>query len=141
MEWKKQNYMVSDDSTIFDGNRIHEMLKTTYWAAERTRAQIDKSLKNSLSLGLFDQSVQIGFARAVTDYSTFSWICDVIIHNDYRNQGLGKWIIQCLVEHPDISSTRMILATKDAQTLYQKYGFARHPFECMVKKEVLDIRV
>lgn len=134
MHWKRENFIVSDDMNLLDIHKIHEMLKTTYWAAERTISQIEISLKNSLSLGLFDRSVQVGFARAVTDFSTFSWICDVIIHQDYRNQGLGKWIVQCIVEHPDISSTRMILATKDAQTLYQQFGFSRHPFECMVKK-------
>ena len=112
MEWKKEQYLITDDAGLFHISEIYELLKTTYWGSGRTEAQIKKSLEHSLAIGLFDGTSQIGLSRAVTDYVTFSWICDVVVHDDYRNRGLGKWMLQCLFEHPDITSTRMILVSK-----------------------------
>jgi GNAT superfamily N-acetyltransferase len=135
MEWKKEQYRVTDDAGEFHINEICELLKKTYWGFDRTEKQIKKSLEHSLAVGLFDGTRQIGFSRAVTDYVTFSWICDVVVHDDYRSKGLGKWMLQCLFDHPEIISTRMILVTKDAQDLYRKYGFIDHPYGCMLKKD------
>src|SRR4051812_37516458 len=135
MERNHGEYTLSDTPDRMDSHAIHELLKTSYWANTRTIEQVKKSIKNSLCLGLFYNGSQVGFARAVTDYSTFSCICDVIIHKDHRKKGLGKLVMKCLLEHPSISSTRMILVTKDAQKLYEQYGFQKHPYECMIKKE------
>jgi len=135
MEWRKGNYMITDNADLLNVNKIYELIRVTYWGAARTEAQTRKSLQHSLSVGLFDGNIQIGFARAVTDYATFSWICDVVVQEEYRSQGLGKWMLQCLFEHPDIVATRMILVTKDAQELYRKYGFTDHPYGCMLKMD------
>ncbi len=65
----------------------------------------------------------MGLARVVTDYATFAWVCDVFIIPEQRKNGLGKWLIECVVSHPDLKDLRRILlATRDAHELYHQYG-------------------
>ncbi len=95
----------------------------SYWAQNRPLETIQKSIQNSLCFGLYDGEQQIGFARVVTDYATFAWLCDVFVLDAYRGQGLGKWLVESLVQHPDLKNIRrMILATRDAHELYRAYG-------------------
>jgi GNAT superfamily N-acetyltransferase len=76
-----------------------------------------------LCFGVYRQDKQAGFARVVTDYSTFAWLCDVFILPEFRGLGLAKWLVQTIVEYPDFGHLRrFILATKDASSLYQKYA-------------------
>jgi len=70
---------------------------------------------------------QIGFGRVVTDYTVFSWVADIVIDSPYRGRGLGKWMMTCIAEHPLIRHTQMVLQTRDAHSLYEKYGFDRNP--------------
>jgi GNAT superfamily N-acetyltransferase len=73
---------------------------------------------------MYDQEKQIGFARVVTDYATHAWLCDVFIHEDYRGRGLGKWLMDFVLAHPDLSTIkRWALATSDAHDLYRQFGF------------------
>ena len=70
----------------------------------------------------------------VTDKCTFAWICDNMVHEDYRGIGLGKWLMDCLSEHPDVAGvTQQLLRTRDAHGLYEQYGYA--VCDAMVKKK------
>jgi GNAT superfamily N-acetyltransferase len=76
-----------------------------------------------LCFGVYKGTRQVGFARVVTDYATFAWLCDVFILNDYKGKGLGKWLIETISNQPVLKNLRMfILATKDAHELYKQYG-------------------
>jgi len=68
----------------------------------------------------------------VTDWATFAWIADVVIDPPYRGRGLGKWLAECAVSHPAIQGTRQLLLTRDAHTLYERFGFQRE--ECLTRK-------
>jgi GNAT superfamily N-acetyltransferase len=60
----------------------------------------------------------------ISDYSIFAYICDVFIHEDYRTHGLGKWLIETVMSHPDLQGLRRwTLVTRDAHGLYKQYGF------------------
>lgn len=103
---------------------ICDMLWRSYWAANRSKDAIEISLKNSCCIGIFDGDRQIGFTRIVTDYSTYAYICDVIVHEDYRGQRLGKLLMKTTMEHPQLQSIeKWALATKDAHKLYEQFGF------------------
>lgn len=124
MEWKKGDYCVSCDPARLSLDVIVEYLaRRSYWAQDRPRALVEKSIQNSLCFGLYLGEEQIGFARAVTDYATMFWLADVFVLEDYRGQGLGVWLVECVVNHPDLQGLRGILATRDAHGLYQKVGF------------------
>lgn len=86
MEWKKDNFIISDNDTKLNIDAICDFLSHAYWADKRPRAVIEKSIKHSLNFGVYDGDKQIGFARVVTDRAVFAYLCDVFIHEDYRGQ-------------------------------------------------------
>jgi GNAT superfamily N-acetyltransferase len=129
MKWRKGRFWITDDPAVVDVDFVTTSLNTTYWAQERPRAVIEKSLRNSVVLSLFKDKTQIGLTRIVGDKATFAWICDVYVAPEHRKQGLGKWLVQCALEHPICDVRLHLLATKDAHGLYQKFGFTHK--ECM----------
>ena len=123
--WQRGDYLISTDSALLDIRLIHDFLcNTSYWASGRSIEIVQRSIENSLSFGLFKRDEQAGFARVVTDYATFGWVADVFILDEHRGQGLGKWLIDVIISHPDLQGfRRWVLATKDAHELYRRVGF------------------
>jgi GNAT superfamily N-acetyltransferase len=118
-------YFLSTDSSLLDVSFIHAFLSEhSYWAPGIPREIVERSLKNSLCFGLFHESRQVGFARLVTDRATFAWLGDVFVIDAHRGQGLGVWMIESLLTHPDLQGLRrMLLGTRDAHGLYARFGF------------------
>jgi ribosomal protein S18 acetylase RimI-like enzyme len=125
MEWHRDTIRLTDDRDRLDMDHVCRSVQSSYWAEGRPREIIEESFRNSLCFGLFDGDRQIGFTRIVTDRVIFSWFCDVWVDPEYRGQGLGQWMLRCVMEHPDVALTRMVLITKDAQSFYEKLGFER----------------
>lgn len=132
MQWQQNGVLIVDDKSRIDVNAVSDLLKESYWANERSKECMAKSIEYSLCFSVFKENKQIGFARVVTDYATFSWIADVIIDPRFRGQGVGKFLMQCVTEHPMVASTMQLLRTRDAHGLYTQYGFERN--ECMAKR-------
>jgi N-acetylglutamate synthase-like GNAT family acetyltransferase len=118
-------YFLSTDPALLDVSLIHAFLsEQSYWAPGIPREVVERSLKNSLCFGLFHESQQVGFARLVTDRATFAWLGDVFVIDAHRGQGLGVWMIESLLTHPDLQGLRrMLLGTRDAHGLYARFGF------------------
>ena len=124
MEWVRDNLWVTCDPARLDHAVIAEFLSTSYWAAGIPRETVSRSLARSLCFGLLDGERQIGFARVISDYTTFAFLADVFVLPGYRGRGLGKWLIECVVSHPDLRGLRRwLLATRDAHGLYRQFGF------------------
>jgi GNAT superfamily N-acetyltransferase len=124
IENHQNNLIISTDPARLDLDAIYEMLTHSYWANGRTMEMIERSIQNSLVFGIYDGPRQIGLARVISDYATFAWLCDVFIHEDYRGKGIGKWLIETVIAHPDLRELkRFVLATRDAHGLYAQYGF------------------
>ncbi len=123
-EYQKDKFIISTDKSRLDVDVIHHFLSTqAYWALNRPLELVKAAIENSICFGVYDGENQIGFARVVTDYATFAWLCDVFIIPDYRSQGLGKWLVECVVTYPELAPLRrIVLATRDAHELYRKYG-------------------
>jgi len=123
-ETHREQFTISTDPARLDVDAIAGMLTRAYWAKGRTHDVIARYLQHSLTFGIYDDDRQIGLARVVSDYTTFAWLCDVFIHEDYRGHGLGKWLMQTIHDHPDLKGLRRwLLATRDAHGLYEQFGW------------------
>jgi GNAT superfamily N-acetyltransferase len=124
MEWQKEHYSISTDKTRLDVGMVHHFLYTTaHWAIGRPMSIVRKSIENSLCFGLYEGDKQVGFARIVTDGATVGWICDMFILPSHRSSGLGKWLLESMMEYPDVKGLRRILLnTRDAHDLYIKHA-------------------
>jgi GNAT superfamily N-acetyltransferase len=127
MEHENAEYLISTDPARLDLAFLCRALNATYWAGDRPRGVIEASVRNSICFGLYRKTTgeQVGFARVVTDQATFSWVCDVVIDESHRGQGLGKWLMSCVVAHPCVKNTNSLLGTRDAHGLYEKFGYRR----------------
>ena len=125
MEWHRAPYRISTDAELIDSARVARFLQhESYWGQDITTPRVERSLENSLCFGVFEGSAMVGFARVITDYAVFGYLEDVFIDDALRGQGIGKWLMQCVLDHPDVKGLKkLMLATADAQGLYEQYGF------------------
>ena len=124
MEWKRDSLTVSTDRARLDRGAIHEFLRGSYWAKGIPRELVDRAIDNSLCFGLYDGDRLVGFARVITDSTTFAYLSDVFVLESHRGRGLGTWFMETVLSHPDLQNLRRwMLATADAHGLYRKVGF------------------
>lgn len=133
MHWQRDAYTLTDEAQRLDLAAVVAMLRNTYWAAERPAEVTAKSIQHSLNFGLFFGTEQVGFARVVTDHATVGYLCDVVIADAHRGKGIGKWVLTCILEHPELRGCRIDLFTKDAQEFYRAFGFGPHKYTNMVR--------
>jgi GNAT superfamily N-acetyltransferase len=123
MEWKRDEFLITDDRNRVQVDVVADLLAKTYWGHKRPRDVVEKLIPNSLCFSLFRNQEQIGFARVVSDFTVFSWLSDLVIDGKYRGQGLGRWFMDCILRHPGIEKTQFVLQTTHAHGLYEKFGF------------------
>lgn len=124
--WIQGDYEVTTDPARIDIALVHGFLFDSYWAKGIPRETVEKSIRNSLCFGVYRRKRQAGFARVVTDRATYAYLADVFILPEYRGRGLSKWMMECIVAHPDLQRLRRwTLATRDAHRLYERFGFRR----------------
>ena len=117
-------YEISTDKDRMDLEVIHTFLTHSYWAKGIPKATVQASIENSFCFGLFKDAEQVGLARVITDYATFAYLADVFVLESERGKGLGKMLIQHIMEHPRLQGLRnWTLATRDAHGLYVQFGF------------------
>lgn len=121
----KDEYIISTNPAMIDVVAVHRYLsEESYWAKGVSFSIVQKSINHSLCFGLYTEEVMVGFARLVTDTATFAYLCDVFILPAHQRNGLGKWLIQTIQNHPDLQGLRLwMLATKDAHGLYAQNGW------------------
>ena len=124
MEIHRDQFTISTDPSRLDMNTVYDFLSQSYWAKTRPHERTDEAFTNSLVFGLYESSRLIGMGRVITDFSIVAYLCDVFIHENYRGLGLGKWLVQSILGHPDLNHIRRwLLATDDAHGLYRQFGF------------------
>lgn len=124
MDFIKNGFTITTEKEKLDIDLIHSFLNRTYWAEGISKETIRRSIEGSLCFGVYQNDKQVGFARMITDRATFAYLADVFIIEEFRGRGLSKWLMEVIMSHPDLQRLRrMILATKDAHGLYEKFGF------------------
>jgi GNAT superfamily N-acetyltransferase len=135
---RRGEYTVTTDRHQLNIRAIHAYLTHSYWSPGVPIAVIERAVANSLCLGMHHAEAQMGFARVITDKSTFAYLADVYILEPHRGKGLSKWLLQVIREHEDLQGLRrFMLATRDAHDLYRQFGFTElsDPSKLM---EILD---
>ncbi|HEX8096951.1 MAG TPA: GNAT family N-acetyltransferase [Pyrinomonadaceae bacterium] len=124
-EWRRGEFTISTDRSRLDVETIHRYLSTeSYWALGRPLEVVRRSIEHSLPFGVYKSDRLAGFARVITDYATFAWLADVFVLEEFRGLGLGKWLVEVILAHPELQGfRRWVLATKDAHELYRRHGF------------------
>lgn len=123
-EWVRGAFVISTDRQRLDIDVVHRYLTSSYWAAGMPRALLERGIENSLTFGIYHGDRQVGFARVITDLATYAYLSDVFVLEHSRGQGLSKWLMECILAHPDLQGLRRFaLFTRDAQGLYERYGF------------------
>lgn len=123
----KHAFYISTDKSKLDVELIHQYLSNeSYWAKGRSIEVVVRSIQNSICFGVYKGDDQVGFARVVSDQAVFAWILDVFVLESYRKHGLGKLLMEAIMDHPDLQNLqRWGLATDDAHGLYEQFGFIR----------------
>jgi GNAT superfamily N-acetyltransferase len=133
-EWRQGGYLVSTSPAKLDLDLIHGFLRDSYWARGVPRGVVERSLRGSLCFGLYEWERQVGFARVITDGATFAYLADVFVLPGHRGRGLARWLVECVMAHPELQGLRrFLLFTRDAHALYAPFGFAalEHPETAM----------
>jgi len=136
MEVKFDEYLISTDKALLNKETIYSFLARSYWASKRPIETIDKTIDNSVCFGVYHGSRQIGFARVVTDEAVIFWLGDVYIDEEYRGKGIGKKLIETIVNFDKFRGLSGLLGTADAHGLYEQYGYIKELEKCMIRKPV-----
>jgi N-acetylglutamate synthase-like GNAT family acetyltransferase len=122
--WSNGDYEISTDPARVDVGMVHEFLTNSYWAKGILLETVRRSIEHSIPFGVYHGQQQVGFARIISDLATFAYLADVFIVPPFRGRGLSRWLMECIVGHPDLQGLRRwMLATKDAHGLYARVGF------------------
>jgi ribosomal protein S18 acetylase RimI-like enzyme len=118
---------LTTDRHRIDVDAVYAMLRAEHWGSQVRRDALDRSIENSICIGVYDTSDddrQLSFARAVTDLATYAYLTDVVVAPAARGKGIGQWMVEAILAHPDLQGLRRVtLLTRDAQALYKKFGF------------------
>jgi GNAT superfamily N-acetyltransferase len=124
IEKSRGEFLLSTDPERLDLDLIHRFLTDSYWAKGISREVVARSIQNSLCFGLYAHGKQVGFARVISDFATYAYIGDVFVLESFRGLGLGKWMMESIMQHPRLQGLRRwTLLARDAHGLYAQFGF------------------
>jgi len=128
MEYRRDGLVITTDRRRIDPDSALELLRSTFWAREMKGDVLARAIQNSVCFALLDGTILAGFGRAVSDLATYAYWTDVVILSSYRGRGLGRWLSDCMLAHPDLQGLRRVaLLTRDAAELYRGIGFTEGP--------------
>jgi GNAT superfamily N-acetyltransferase len=123
--WRDGPYEISTDRSRLDVGLIHGIVSRELRdSAGIPRDRVERSIEHSLCFGVYEGERQVGFARVVTDRATFAFVSDDFVVESHRGRGLGRWLMRCLLAHPDLQGLRRIVLVTHDPRLYLKAGFA-----------------
>ena len=125
MRWTREKYLISADAADVDLDIVYDYLsKESYWAKDIPREIVARSVQHSMCFSVLFEGAQVGFARVTSDHATFAYVGDVFVLPAHRDKGISIWLMECIVKHPELQGLRRwMLATRDAHSLYTKFGF------------------
>ncbi len=131
-QYTQNGYLLSTDKTLLQIAIIHRFLADkSYWAKDVPKNIVEKSINGSLCFGIYWKEQQVAFARVISDFATFAYLCDVFVQEEHCGKGLSKWLMEKIMQHPDLQQLRRFtLGTRDAHELYRQFGFREPDNAC-----------
>jgi GNAT superfamily N-acetyltransferase len=128
IELRQGEFVISTDRARMTPHAVLRLLQGTHWGGGMTLEVLERAIANSICFGVFERNALVGFGRAVTDLATYAYWTDVVIAENYRGRGLGRWLSECMLAHPELQGLRRVaLLTRDAAELYTGVGFSVGP--------------
>ncbi len=125
VEWQRGGYTISTRRDRLDLPAALALLQTTHWGYALTPVLLERAAAHSLCFGVYHGATLVGFGRAITDLATYGYLTDVVVAEEYRGRGIGTWLTDCMVRHPQLQGLRRLaLVTRDAEALYARSGFS-----------------
>jgi N-acetylglutamate synthase-like GNAT family acetyltransferase len=122
--WARDRFHITTDRRLIPLADVLALLHETYWAKNMTADALERATRNSVCFAVLEGNTLVGFARAITDLTTYAYLSDVVIADQHRGHGLGEWLVRCILEHPELSGLRRFaLLTRDAAEFYVRLGF------------------
>lgn len=123
-KWARDTFTITTDPAMIDHAAVTAVLTASYWAQGIPASTVTRSIEGSLCFVLRSETRQAGFARVISDGATIAFLSDVFILPEFRGRGLGRWLLECVMSHPELQGLRAwVLVTRDAHELYSKVGF------------------
>jgi len=112
----------------------HLLAIGAFWASQRTLNDLETAIQHSEPVvTAWDGERLVGFARATSDRVYRAVLWDVVIHPEYRGQGLGRTLVTTLLAHPSVNQVeRVYLMTSSQQGFYERLGFTENLTTTMV---------
>ena len=119
------NFELREGFHAMDFARVTKLLAQMPWSRGISRAEVEKGAANStIVVGAFEGEGQIGYARAVSDRTRFCYLMDVCVDPDSRMKGVGRAMVERILNHPELSDVyQWLLFTSSAQEFYRGLGF------------------
>ncbi len=137
VELERGALLLSTDRARVDRDAVLVLLLASHWGGAMTREILDRAIENSICIGVYDGTHQLAFARAVSDLATYAYLTDVIVAEQARGRGIGSWMVETILTHPDLQGLRRFaLWSRDAAALYAKFGFTTE----MLKSTYMELR-
>jgi GNAT superfamily N-acetyltransferase len=128
VEYRRGAFIITTDRNRIDPDAALTLLQTTFWAQDMDLEVLTRAIRNSISFALFEGERLAGFGRVITDLATYAYWTDVVVAASYRGRGLGRWLSECMLAHPELQNLRRVaLLTRDAVELYTGVGFTEGP--------------
>ena len=111
--------------------KLRESVEWLPYSKEQAQKAIDNSLYTVVAV---DDNQTIGMGRLIGDGMYFM-IADIVVQPDYQKQGIGKRIVDMLIEYVDKTtpvdgrSSIQLIAEKGKEAFYEKMGFKIIPHE------------
>ncbi len=123
-EWHREGFTISTDHARLDLDAIHAFLSASYWARAMPQAVMERSIANAIPFCIYQGERLVGFGRVVSDRATVAYVGDVFVLEPWRGRGLSRWLMECMLAHPELQGLRRwMLLTRDAHELYKRVGF------------------
>ena len=121
-------FEISTDRSRIDIALVHRLLSSSYWAQDRSRDVVERSIRHSMCFGVYRQAQQVAFGRVITDSAVFAYLADILVVPEYRGRGIAKALVRAMLDDPELQGLRVVLLrTRDAHGLYAQFGFRTLP--------------